>query len=234
MSKQRDILPQVLSFVRDHLPDSPMYLTGSVSLRHERPESDIDIFILVPDVTEVDFPQSEVEWQDDAFKLVSVPFHGLTLHPHLATPALLWMFEQHPWRAYKFLQMESLHDPDGIVKRTMDRIAPWFDDHPDAVALWQQWFAEHKARQLSQGNQLGPLLSQFPNQIPDFWNHLGEMCGDEIAEPLGDILKADQWLLVWVFPRGEYRLTHDCKFLWYVLGKIRGGPHRDRPGSIQT
>lgn len=185
MTTQRDILPEVLPFVQRHIPDCPVYVTGSVALRHERPDSDIDLFLVVPDVDSVVLPGGDVEWQDEDFKLIAATLRNTSLHFHLATPALLQTLEEHPWRAYKFLKMEMLHDPDRIVKQTMERIAPWFDEHPDAAQLWQQWLDEHKARQLSRGTQVGPLLKQHPNQIPDFWNHLDDTYGnEEIAEPV--------------------------------------------------
>lgn len=182
MSKQRAILPEVLSFVRRHVPDCPVYLSGSVALQHERPDSDIDLFIVVPDVAAPDFPGGVVEWQDDRFKLVKAVFRSVPLHLHFGSPALLEMLEAHPWRSYKFLQMVRLRDPNGTVPQTMDRIARWFDEHPDAVKLWQQWLVEHQTRQLTRGEELGPLVSQFPNQVPDFWNHLDEVFGGQSAE----------------------------------------------------
>ena len=63
----------------------------------------------------------------------------------------------------------------------MSRIAPWFEDHPDAVQVWQQWLNEHKKRQLTDGAQLGPLLQQFPNQMPDFWDHLDVLYGGVVG-----------------------------------------------------
>ncbi len=183
MSKQRDILPDVLSFVQEQVPNCPVYLGGSVSRRHERPDSDIDLFVVVADVDAADVPGGKVEWQEHSFKLVAATFHEVPIHLHVGSPALLQMFEKHPWRAYKFLQMERLHDPDGIVQRAMDRVAPWFDEHPDAAELWQQWLEEHRERQLSGGSQLGSLLKQFPSQVPDLWSHLDDMYGDKVAEP---------------------------------------------------
>ena len=182
MSKQRDILPEVLSYLHEHVSDCPVYLTGSVALQHERPDSDIDLLVIVPDVAIVTFPGGKVEWEEDQFKLVAAEFQNVPLHLHFATRDLLHEFEANPWRAYKFLKIEALQDLDGIVQKSKDKIAPWFDNHPEAVELWQRWLDEHKERQLSRGNQVGPLLQQFPNQMPDFWNHLDEVYGDKVAE----------------------------------------------------
>ena len=183
MSRQRDILPEVLSLVQSHVPDCPVYLSGSVSLGDERTDSDIDLVIVVPNVSRVHVPGSEVEWEEDHFKLATVSVQGVPVHLHIASQRLLRDLEEHPWRAYKFLKTEMLHDPNGVVQKTKAKIAPWFENRPDAVRLWQQWLAEHRERQLSQGRQLGPLVKQFPNQVPDFWDHLDRQYGDEIAEP---------------------------------------------------
>ena len=178
MSKQRDVLPQVLDFVRQHAPRCPVYVGGSVSLGHERPDSDIDLLVIVPDVTEAGVPGGKVECQEEQFKLVVAPFDDVSLHLHFATLGLLRSLEEHPWRAYKFLQTEALYDPDGIVQTSKDRIAPWFEDHPDAVELWKQWLDEHRARQLSRGKQLGPLVRKFPEQVTDFWPYLDQRFGE--------------------------------------------------------
>ena len=177
--------------MRQHIPDCPICLAGSVALRHERPDSDIDLLVIVSDVATVDFPGGKIEWEEDQFRLVASGFQDVPLHLHFATCAFLHDFEVHPWRAYKFLKVEVLHDPQRIVQKSKDKIAPWFNRHPNVVQLWRQWLDEHKQRQLSGGNQIGPLLQQFPNQMPEFWNHLDEMCGDEVAEPKDQQLSSE-------------------------------------------
>ena len=57
MSEQRHILLEVLSFVREHVPDCPLYLSGSVALRYGRPDSDIDLLIIVGDVADGLLPE---------------------------------------------------------------------------------------------------------------------------------------------------------------------------------
>ncbi len=182
MGRQRDILPQVLAFVREQVGDCPVYLSGSVSLGHERPDSDIDLMVLVTDVQPPFFPNERVVWREDKFKLVAARFQGIPVHLHFITPALLRDIEENPWRGYKFLKTERLHDPEGVIQRTKDRVAPWFDAHPDAVAFWEAWLDQHKKRQLSGGEKIGPLVERFPSQVPDLWDHLDRVYGDDREE----------------------------------------------------
>jgi len=171
------MLPEVLAYVREHLPPCPVCVGGSVSLGNEHSCSDIDIIAIVPDTTSVMVPLGTTDLEEDNFKLIRVGYRGAVLHLHLATEALLRMLEDRPWRAFKFLHLEELSDPDGIVRRSKARIEPWFDDHPDAVDVWQQWLNEHKERQHSGGERIGPLLARYPNLIPDFWDYLDERFG---------------------------------------------------------
>ena len=142
MSKQREILVQVLDYVRKVFPDSPIYLSGSVCLGHEIPESDIDLLIIVSDISDIDYPDGKLEWEDSNFKLLRAYFKNVPLHLHFGTIGLLTEFEKKPWRAYKFLKMEKLYDPNGIVLTYKERIAPWFTAHPDISKLWDDWLTQ--------------------------------------------------------------------------------------------
>jgi len=90
-------------------------------------------------------------------------FEDIPAHLHFGTTAMLQMFEQKPWRAYKFVQTEMLYDPDGIIQASKDQIAPWFSNHPDIVVLWKEWLTQWRGRNVSRRQQQGELIRRYPD-----------------------------------------------------------------------
>jgi predicted nucleotidyltransferase len=178
MSEQRDILPKVQAILLQQNLDCTVYLAGSVSSGDERPDSDMDLVVLVPDADRGTFPGGRVRDRKADFKFVDASFEGVPLEIIFMTPAA---FEQllvaKPWRGYKFLEMEILHDPQKIIASCKARIRPWFQDHPEAVTLWKRWLAEHRDRQLSRGQKMGEIISRFPDMMTDLWPYLDVQFG---------------------------------------------------------
>ena len=175
-------MPGVLALVRGLFPDAPVYLSGSVCFGNERPDSDIDLLVIVPDVAQTSFPDGKIEWENSDFKLVRAYFEEIPLHLHFGTFGLLEMFVQNPWRAYKFLKIEKLYDPNGVVQLAKDRIAPWFPEHPEVVKLWQEWLAQWTARNVSKGERQGELIKQYPD-VDQWWPYLDSIIEEQkIAE----------------------------------------------------
>jgi len=185
MTKQREVLPKVLAIIIAQAPDAAVYLSGSVSLGNETPDSDLDIYVIVPDIEGVDYPGGTIESKKEGYKSFSATFDGVPMEIRFLTPSF---FEGHlrdkPWRGYKTpLKSEILSDPHGFIKSWKDRIRPWFHDHPEAVALWEQWIAEYTDWRRTKGKKVGDLLRQFPYMVPHLWPHLdGLYSGDKTAE----------------------------------------------------
>ena len=178
MSRQRDILPKVLETVRKNAPGASVFLSGSVCFGHERPDSDIDLVVIVPDITVVRYPGGQVRDRHVGLKFVDATFEGIPLEIIFLTPrAFTELVGDKPWRGYKFLRVEILFDPQGLIQSWKGRIAPWFDDHPDAVELWQQWLAEHSERQVTRGKKLGDVIRKFPDMMSDLWPYLDHRFG---------------------------------------------------------
>lgn len=173
MSKQRDILSDVLGIVLRHCPECAVFLSGSVAFGNERPDSDIDLGAIMPDVSAAHYPGGQVRDENEGFKLVDASFDNVSLEIIYLTPGHFQELLVHkPWRGYKFLFVEILHDPMGLIQSWKDRIAPWFEDHSDVVELWEQWLVEHADRQMSRGRKLGPIIRRFPDMMSDLWPHL--------------------------------------------------------------
>lgn len=191
MSKQRDILPRVLELILQDALDASVALGGSVSFGNERPDSDIDLLVIVPDVADVGYPGGKIKHQNAGFKYFEAAFDGIPLEVIYHTPETFEpLLVTRPWRGYKFLHVEILHDPQGLIQSWKDRIAPWFEDHPDVAQLWDQWLAQHAKRQLSKGKVLGEIIQKFPDQMRDLWPYLDKQFEDQRnAEPSASLDK---------------------------------------------
>lgn len=177
MSRQRDMLPEVVDTIRQRFPGSPLYLGGSVSLGNEIPESDIDLVIIVPDVGAASFPGGETEHESADFKLVRAFYRGVPLHLHFGTTGLLKMLEDKPWRAYKFLRVEVLHDPGHLAQRVKEKAALWFERHPDIADLQKKWLDEWTERNMSRGKRQGALIKEYPD-VDAWWPYLDRLVAE--------------------------------------------------------
>ena len=179
MSKQRDILPKILSLVLQQAPDAAVFLSGSVSFGHERPESDLDIMVVVPNLDSACFPGGKVTSQTQYAKVTDTTFEGVRLDLVFLTPSFLEEELVHrPWRGYYFVQLEIVHDPEGMIQSYQSRIASWFDDRPDIVEVWKEWMTQRKARAVSGGKQQGELIRNFPD-IFALWKYLDPLVTEQ-------------------------------------------------------
>jgi len=175
MSKQHDILPEVLNCILEYVPDAAVYLSGSVSFGYERPESDMDVIVVVPDLTAACFPGGKVTSQARHAKVVDAIFDGVRLDMVFITSVFLEQeLARKPWRGYYFAQLRIVHDPRGIIRSAQTRIARWFENYPDLVEIWKEWMTQRKARAVSEGKQQGELIRKFPD-IFELWKHLDPM-----------------------------------------------------------
>ena len=172
MSKQRDILPKVLNLVLQQIPDAAVFLGGSVSLGYERPDSDLDIMVVVPNLDAAYFPKGKVTSETQYAKVIDAIFEGVRLDLVFLTPSFLEeKLVRRPWRGYYFTKLEIIHDPEGIIHSYQSQITPWFDSHPDIVEIWKKWMTQRKARALSGGREQGELIKKFPD-IFALWKYL--------------------------------------------------------------
>jgi predicted nucleotidyltransferase len=185
MSKQREVLPKVLSIILEQVPDAAVYLSGSVPLGNERPDSDLDLYVIVPDLKGANYPGGTIANENEGYRSFSANCDDVPLEIRFLTPSF---FEGHlrdkPWRGYKVpLKSEILSDPDGFLQSWKDRVSPWFRDHPEAVALWEQWIAEYTDWRRTKGEKVGDLLRRFPYAVPHLWPYLdGLYSGERTAE----------------------------------------------------
>jgi predicted nucleotidyltransferase len=182
MSKHREILPKALDIILAHDPDAAVYLSGSVCFGNERADSDIDLNVLLQNVAVFSYPGGKIRDEREGFKFVDAAYDAVPLEIRIFTPTA---FEEisdlggKPWRGYKFLKEEILCDPRGFIRSWKDHIRPWFLDHPEIIALWEQWIVEYADRQRTKGEKLGALIRQFPYMTSALWPYLDERFSKE-------------------------------------------------------
>ena len=152
-----------------------------MSFGYERPESDVDIIIVVPDVTTACFPGGKATSHTDYVKVVDAIFDGVCLDMVFVTSVFLEQeLVRKPWRGYYFAQLRIVHDPREIIQSAQARIARWFDSRPDVIELWKEWMAQRRVRAVSGGGKQGELIREFPD-IFALWKHLDPMFEEQAA-----------------------------------------------------
>ncbi len=181
MTKQREVLPKILAIIIAQVPDATVYLSGSVALGNERPDSDLDLYAIVPNVEGVNYPGGTVEIETEGCKSFKADFDGVPLEIRFLTISFFEArLRNKPWRGYKVpLKSEILSDPHGFLQAWKDRLEPWFRDHPEAVALWERWISEYTDWRRTKGDKVGDLLRRFPYLVPNLWPHLDGLYSGE-------------------------------------------------------
>ena len=177
MSKQLDLLPEVVAFVLRHAPDSLVYLCGSLNFGGLRPDSDIDLVVVAPGFALPCFPDEVVEWEEPGFRLLRVHCKGMPVHIHQFHHSIFQELRRKPWRAYMSVRMEVLHDPEGAMQELEAEVSPWFNDHPEVAELWVVWMDQRKRRNVTRGEDQGDLIRAFPGGGV-WWRHLDSLVAE--------------------------------------------------------
>ncbi len=156
-------------------PESAIFLSGSVAFGDECPDSDLDLNIIVPEVHAHRHPNATSRGEPEAFRTFDHVLNGVALDLRFITPTFFEeILQGKPWRGYRFLKQEILHDPHGFLQSWKDRTRPWFEAHPDVVALWEEWNVQYAERRRTKGQKVGDLVRQFPYMTSDLWPYLDE------------------------------------------------------------
>ena len=155
MTKHRDIIPEVVEILVKQHPGCAIVLVGSVRRGTERPDSDLDLALIVP---------KNCKKESDHWK-----YKGVVLC--LCFLGAKWMGESlttAPYVFWPFSRGEILHDPDGIALAYQDRAKEFFAQNPGVVDLWQSKLSQHSASKTDPD-----LKIDFPDW-QSFWDHLEE------------------------------------------------------------
>jgi len=155
MSRHRDILPEVVEILAQKHPECAIVLVGSVRRGTERPDSDLDLAIIVPEDCK---KRTDQTWRHKGI-LMCLCYLGRD-----------WMdqtLREQPYVFWPFSLGEVLHDPYGVAAGFQQRAGAFFAEHPDIVELWKKNLAQHSASKLDPNEPIGT----FPDWN-SFWDHI--------------------------------------------------------------
>lgn len=169
MTIQRDILSRLLEELPLRFPGCGVLVGGSVLRRTERPDSDIDLFV----VFDGDGPLGrQPEKSPEGIEI------DLAVFPEKTFRKLL---PEEWFNFWMFANAEIIHDPTGIAKRNQETAVSHFRDNAVIQAAWERQQCEVDRHKADPGYEL-----QFPSW-GDFSTHVKEMVTEPSAP--GDAAK---------------------------------------------
>ena len=150
VSVHRDILPEVMHAIQEHHQDCSIILIGSVAREEERPDSDLDLNIFLPDRS-VNSPwvSSENRWQLQ----VKCVMHDVRidvawetfdfLEKHLKTDGPFWILSFG----------ETVYDPSGRVEPCLKQARAWAREHAELCRTMEDDFRIFKKEQIARRRQ---------------------------------------------------------------------------------
>jgi hypothetical protein len=140
VSRQTEALTDLVARCAEAHPDCGVRLQGSVASGAERPDSDIDLTVVVPGASLV--RENDLLWADNHWRmrLVHDSTTGLNLDINwVGVQELLTLVAQRGAAAwFMFLTAVTLRDPSGLVARCETAIANWFHTNPAILAAWHR------------------------------------------------------------------------------------------------
>ena len=185
MTKQRNILPQVLERVRQDAPECAVALTGSVRYGYERPDSDIDLLVAVPDFRATEFQDAKLSHETDEARVANFFVGDIRVEVVYFDFAYFDQVQQSPWRSYTLCQAEILHDPHRRFTRCQVALREWFQAHPDITSLWEKQLQMCREYALTGRPPDRKTVLTFP-RWEDFAQHVDALVQAEAARQDAD------------------------------------------------
>jgi len=170
MSKQRDILPEVVEYVSKANPGCGIILHGSVQHGYERSDSDVDLFAVIN--------EGDHTWFD-----LDVQVGGVHVQVcYWPVVPLRKALEKEPYAFYSFAYGELLYDPAGVAKRYQHKARDYFSKYPDLIEVWKSQLEDVRKMRMSgryENGHFRPGPDADPNHMwwDDFAEHLRQVVG---------------------------------------------------------
>ena len=177
MSKHQDLLDELTHEIVKADPDCGVVLQGSVADGCERPDSDIDLFVVCsttnPNLN--DYIQSDNRGNMKA----KGPTEGIVVDIGWEyCEALAGTIQKNGaagW--FMFSQGRIVRDPKGLARRCQDAMHAWFKAHPTIAQAWAKQHEDVRRRKTDPSHPLA-----YPT-FHDFFAHVRELQKQETAEP---------------------------------------------------
>jgi predicted nucleotidyltransferase len=175
VSKQRAALEHLIERCRQADPNCGVLLQGSVARGDERPESDIDLTVVLS-ISEP-LAYNEVIARENRYGMIRIHLDEWDVDVDvnwLTADELLEIVRTRgatDW--WMFYRGAAVHDPAGHAGRCHEAISNWFDRNPNVADAWSLQQAEVEKRKLDPGHPI-----RFETQ-PAFCAHLREIAKEE-------------------------------------------------------
>jgi hypothetical protein len=158
MTEHLAILPEVINNLADEHPVIGIAYHGSALLGCARPDSDLDLIVLV------DRPG---EYSNDH----DVTYKGIVLcRSFFPEEWLCKALSECPYILYPFSQAHIAYDPDGAMRRYQARAVAYFERKPDITAAWIERIEKYRAKKTDPSVSLAnPSWGEFFQWLCD--NH---------------------------------------------------------------
>lgn len=155
MGLQLEILPDLLEDIKSYHDECAIVLIGSIANGNERPESDLDLNIFLPDDDEAlnvsPYISNDNRWQLKVKREV----HGIRIDVAWETYQGL---ERHlrdgPADCWPFSNGKILHDPSRRIEPCLTIARTWFDEHADVAKSIEAKYHISKQQQFRERGQL--------------------------------------------------------------------------------
>ncbi len=154
MSKHKKILPLLIKKISQEYVNSGILLGGSVQGGYERPDSDIDVLVVLAGDGEIRTDQSH--------KIGDIKTHIV----YLPVKAMQEAQNKQPILFYLLSICRIIHDPRGIARRYQEMARKYFRDNPDIAQAWDEQTEKIKRHKLDRNYKLEfPKWDDFAEQI---------------------------------------------------------------------
>jgi len=168
MCKHQDVLPIVVAKIVEADPDCGIVVQGSVAEGSERPDSDLDLFVVCS--------TSQPAWndliqQDNCGRMrIKGPVEGIELDiGWQEVEKLASTVKQNGAAGWWMLSQGAItRDPAGHARRCQTLMRDWFATHPHVTAAWAKQQEEVRKRKRDPNYPL-----EYPT-FQEFYRHLRE------------------------------------------------------------
>ena len=166
MGLHQDILPELVEDIKSYHDECAIALIGSVARGQQRPESDLDLNIFVPD-DDVNCYKSPYIDKDNKWQLkMKCHVQGVRIDVAWETYQGL---ENHlrgdgPIHCWPFSNGKIFHDPSGTVARCLTVAQRWFQEHADIAERIEADFVRTKQQQIRERGKTTIVCDQDASQ----------------------------------------------------------------------
>jgi len=174
MGKHRDIIPGIVEQIRRTGLECGVVLLGSVAAGTERPDSDLDFFVVMTQEGELKIPNTKIIDEEKGMQLIETHVEGIKVHfAFWPADSFGKALDEEPHVYYPFIRGVILSDPAGIAERYQQIARDYFDKNPAIVEAWEKQLEKVRRHRLDPGYKL-----EFP-EWGDFAEHVEKDIGRE-------------------------------------------------------